>query len=164
MAHLFARAVLESLTLSFSGLRWHEPCTPLLSNSSPTTTREKGHAMLDNSGTVDIPGDQNAPTPLAGTPVYDANGGKLGTVTRYDGQQAYFVMEKGALFHKDVYVPLDAIAGAHADGIRLYITRDDLRNVKWDQPPASGSATTSPTDADMLQQQRELPNEPLDLP
>jgi hypothetical protein len=121
--------------------------------------------MVNNSNNVDIPRDSNAPPPMAGTTVYDSKGAKLGTVKTYDERQAYFVMEQGLLIHKDVYVPLDAIAGAHSDGIRLYLSKDDLHNVKWDQPPTGALASAAPmtddardtampvTDDDILREQ-----------
>lgn len=83
---------------------------------------------------------------VAGTPVYDAGGEKVGTVTEYSPQWGYLAVEKGWLFPKDLYIPLEAIAGNYADGIHLKYYKEDLKAQNWDNPPAvSTTADDVPT-------------------
>lgn len=70
-----------------------------------------------------------------GTPIFDVGGDKVGTVSQYEPQDAYLIMQKGWFFPHDVYVPLDAIARQDADGLYLRYQKDDLKNMNWDQQP-----------------------------
>lgn len=78
-----------------------------------------------------------------GTPVYDANGDKVGDVSQHRAGQGYFVMTKGFLFPKDLYVPLSMIQRATTDGIFLNLSKDQIKNENWDQPPRQGSVPTT---------------------
>lgn len=77
-----------------------------------------------------------------GTTVYDAGGDKVGTVSEHNTQGGYLVVHKGRLVPKDVYVPLNAIGGADADGVYLHMYKDDLKNQNWDNPPAGAATLT----------------------
>lgn len=59
---------------------------------------------------------------VAGTPVYNATGNRIGTVSDQGVQGGYLVMQKGRIFHQTVYIPLDAIRRTDEQGIylRLY--------------------------------------------
>lgn len=112
--------------------------------------------MLDNQNFEGMtPGQQL----VEGTPIYDANGSKIGTVSEHNVQGRYLVMHKGLLFPRDIYVPLSAIAGTSLDGVQLNIAKDELSNQQWDQPPtntAAGgaladNATTSETRGSRMQ-------------
>ena len=70
------------------------------------------------------------------TPVYDANGDKVGDVSQYQPGDGYFVMTKGFFFPKDLYVPLNAIQRATTDGVYLSLTKDQINNQNWDNPPS----------------------------
>jgi hypothetical protein len=100
--------------------------------------------MLDNPGVGPDSLGQPAVRPVAGTTVYDSDGTKVGTVSHYDGSSKYFVVQRGLLLHKDVYVPMDALAGGYEDGVQISVGKDDLRTLKWDQPPPSGPEVGSP--------------------
>jgi uncharacterized protein (TIGR02271 family) len=76
---------------------------------------------------------------VEGTPVFDAGGEKVGTVSEHNVQGGYLVVHKGWLFPKDVYVPLNVIQSNNADGIYLSMYKDDLANQNWDNPPIGGS-------------------------
>jgi len=98
---------------------------------------------------------ERAQQPMVGTTVFDVAGHKLGTVIAYRAGTGYFVLEKGLIFHKDLYIPLTVIAGNYADGLHLTISKDELRNQPWDVPPGSGPAAgdagaeTAPTSSAM---------------
>lgn len=57
-----------------------------------------------------------------GTPVYNATGNRIGSVSNRGVQGGYLVVQKGRIFHQNVYVPLDAIRRSDERGIylRLY--------------------------------------------
>jgi uncharacterized protein (TIGR02271 family) len=81
-----------------------------------------------------------------GTTVYDVNGDKVGTVAEYDSQSGYMVVEKGWLFHTDLYVPLALIANTDDQGLYLKITKDDLKADQYANPPTGYALdNTSPT-------------------
>lgn len=87
---------------------------------------------LDNTG---LNAGGNLPL-VDGTPVYDANGDKVGDVSQYQGGDGYFVMTKGFFFPKDLYVPLNAIQRATTDGVYLNLTKDQINNENWENPPS----------------------------
>lgn len=76
-----------------------------------------------------------------GTPVYDADGNKVGDVSSYQAGDGYFVMTKGFFFPKDLYVPMNAITRATTDGVFLNLTKDQIKNQNWDNPPSSTDTT-----------------------
>ncbi len=83
-----------------------------------------------------------------GTDVYDVNGDKIGTVQRYDPQTNVFMVEKGLIFKKDLYIPTSDIQGADSNGLRLDLSKDDLKGDRFTAPPAGSQSwgTTSGTD------------------
>lgn len=80
-----------------------------------------------------------------GATVYDAAGEKVGTVAEYDPQAGYMLVEKGWLFHKDIYIPLDAITNSDDNGIYLQLYKDDLKQDRFGSPPVASASTTSTT-------------------
>ncbi|MGH2411143.1 MAG: YsnF/AvaK domain-containing protein [Chloroflexota bacterium] len=95
--------------------------------------------MLDNTmqNTMD-----EIPT---GATVYDSAGAKVGTVAGYDSQAGYFLVEKGWLFVKDIYIPTSAIARMDPEAVYLQVLKDDLNQDIYANPPAAGNLTV-PTD------------------
>jgi uncharacterized protein (TIGR02271 family) len=80
------------------------------------------------------------------TAVYDTNGDKIGKVAEYDSQAGYMVVEKGWLFHTDLYVPLNLISNTDDQGVYLKVTKDDLKADQYTYPPTSYAMdSTSPT-------------------
>lgn len=59
---------------------------------------------------------------VAGTPVYNATGNRIGTVSDRGVQGGYLLVRKGHIFRQTVYVPLEAIRRTDYRGIyvRLY--------------------------------------------
>jgi hypothetical protein len=81
-----------------------------------------------------------------GTPVFDANGEKLGEIATPTIQGDYFVVEKGLIFTHQFLVPLKAIHACDANGLYLNLSKDDLQRSQGDMPPPGDSAaeTASP--------------------
>src|SRR5579859_4432166 len=90
--------------------------------------------MLNNPGTQ---GNLQSQQFIEGTPVFDAGGERVGAVSQYNPQGGYLLVQKGWLFHRDVYVPLGAIANQDANGVYLNLAKDDLANQNWDVPPVT---------------------------
>jgi Uncharacterized protein conserved in bacteria (DUF2171) len=73
-------------------------------------------------------------TPIdLGTTVYGSDGQKIGDVAEI--QPNWFVIEKGFIFTKDLYIPMSTIEGEHEGGIRLNMTKADVENTDWSSPP-----------------------------
>lgn len=89
----------------------------------------------------------------AGTMVFDITGDKVGTVAEYHPQSGYLVVEKGWLFHKDMYVPTTLIARTDADGIYLQVAKGDLQEDQYASPPPMPGTATSTYTADGWQNQ-----------
>jgi hypothetical protein len=69
-----------------------------------------------------------------GWDAYDANGEKIGSIQ--DQGDRFFVVSKGTLFKKDIYVPTSAIARTDPNERRVYlnVTKDDVEAMGWDDP------------------------------
>src|SRR5438309_4837798 len=74
-----------------------------------------------------------------GMPVYDAAGERLGALHEYYVPGGYLVVQKGFLFHKDLYIPVNAVGRSDADGIYLQLYKDDLEDGHYDNPPTGGA-------------------------
>jgi uncharacterized protein (TIGR02271 family) len=77
-----------------------------------------------------------------GTTVYSSDGEKIGDVAGVADN--YFVIEKGFIFTKDIYVPMSAVSSADDDGINLSLTKDEVENQDWSSQPQDdlGDRTT----------------------
>lgn len=97
--------------------------------------------MLDNQRYQGDFADQQI---MAGTPVYDVNGDKVGEVSSIGQMRNALVVQKGFFFPKDLYIPLSAISGRKDDGVYLNLTKSDINSQEWDKPPtdAMTDATT----------------------
>jgi uncharacterized protein (TIGR02271 family) len=86
-----------------------------------------------------------------GADAYGSDGEKIGTVAVVE--DSYFIVEKGFLFTTDVYVPTSYVTGVDDDGIRLSLTKDEIENEDWSNPPltdtghATGSDYAAATDS-----------------
>jgi hypothetical protein len=79
---------------------------------------------------------------VKGTPVYDACGVKLGTVSPYHGQGTELLVRVGRFFPHDIVIPLDAVAAVDAQGIRLRYTKEEVERHAWAEP--AGAAASPP--------------------
>ncbi len=76
-----------------------------------------------------------------GATVTDMAGEKVGTLHAYDPQGGYITVQKGFLFHKDLYIPVSAVQSTDADGnVQLSLHKDDLADSRYDSPPTGGMA------------------------
>jgi len=90
--------------------------------------------MMDNQGL-----DRNAMQQFVeGTPVYDINGDKVGTVSEHGVQDGCLVVHHG-LLRDDLSIPLGVIAGNMADAVTLAVTKQDALDQNW------STSTTSAT-------------------
>ncbi|HEU5369890.1 MAG TPA: hypothetical protein VFU69_15565 [Ktedonobacterales bacterium] len=71
------------------------------------------------------------------TPVYDVNGEKVGNVVVSTMRDGYFVIEKGVIFTQELYIPAVAVLGRDAHSVRLRLSKDELKDERWKQPPSS---------------------------
>ncbi len=69
----------------------------------------------------------------AGTPVYNATGNRIGTVSAPGVQGNYLLVQRGRIFHKTVYVPLDAIRRSDGRGIYLRLYKPYVNEPYEDQ-------------------------------
>ncbi len=73
-----------------------------------------------------------------GATVNDLAGDKVGTLHAYDPQGGYITVQKGFLFHKDLYIPVSAVQSTDADGnVQLSLHKDDLADSRYDNAPAA---------------------------
>jgi uncharacterized protein (TIGR02271 family) len=70
-----------------------------------------------------------------GTDVFDTNGTKIGTLAAYDPDAGYIVVQKGWLFHTDVYIPTSAITTTTDEGIAVQYSKDELASDRFTIPP-----------------------------
>ena len=71
---------------------------------------------------------------VAGTPVYNATGNKIGTVSDHGVQGSYLVVQKGRIFHQNVYAPLRAIRHSDERGIHLRLYRAYVKQPDEESP------------------------------
>lgn len=91
--------------------------------------------MMNQSG-------RNMPV-TPGTDVYDSSGDKIGTVEEYNPQANCIVVQKGIIFTKDLYIPLTAIDSRDNDGLYLNLTKAQLKDDRYANPPAYSAETTT---------------------
>ena len=75
---------------------------------------------------------------VAGADVYGSDNEKIGTVA--DVGQNYFLVQKGWLFIKDLYLPTSAIARADGDNIFLTLTKQEAEQMGRDDLPTEGDS------------------------
>jgi len=74
---------------------------------------------------------------IEGEAVFDVDGDKVGAVHEYNAQEGYLVIQKGWLFPKDLYIPVDAVQRNDAEGVYLSLHKDDLEQHAYDEPPTA---------------------------
>lgn len=68
-----------------------------------------------------------------GWDVFSSDERKIGGVT-YVGAN-YVLVTKGFLFTKDIYIPTSAITGIEQDRVYVDVSKDQVEDMGWDQPP-----------------------------
>ena len=71
-----------------------------------------------------------------GAEVYDANDEKVGKVVEV-GRNS-FKVEKGFLFHKDMHLPMSAVAQVDGKNVRLRVAKDQAMTMGAERLPAEG--------------------------
>lgn len=100
---------------------------------------------------------------MPGATVYDVNGDKVGTAQQYNPELDCLVVEKGILFTKDIYVPASTIESSDANGIRVSLSKDELKDERYTQPPTPGTTGMGRATNPDYPRERDL-NDNLDLP
>jgi hypothetical protein len=87
----------------------------------------------------------NITPPGVGTHVFASDGEEIGKIT--DVGPGYFQIRKGTFRHTDVYLPITAIIGTAlgGDGVTIELTKDEVDNGDWSQPPASEARSDETT-------------------
>ncbi|MGI8690921.1 MAG: DUF2382 domain-containing protein [Thermomicrobiales bacterium] len=75
---------------------------------------------------------------VAGADVYGSDNEKIGTIA--DVGQNYFLVQKGWLFIKDLYLPTSAIARADGNTVYLSLTKHEAEQMGRDDLPTAGDA------------------------
>ena len=75
---------------------------------------------------------------MKGAEVFDANGEKVGKVVEV-GRNS-FKVEKGFIFHKDMHLPMSAVARTHDNHVHLNVAKDHVMTMGAEQLPAEGHA------------------------
>ena len=99
-----------------------------------------------NPNDTSTPVQTTEPTPPeVGTHVFGSDGEEVGKIA--DVGPGYFHIKQGTFRHTDLYLPLNAITGTAlgGDGVMIDLTKDDIDNGDWSQPPTgeTGGGTTS---------------------
>ena len=77
-----------------------------------------------------------------GMVVYGADREKVGTIRNYDPQAGYFDIQRGRLFHKDLYITMSDIAMVDKHGMVLCLTGQELDDDRHTSPPTGGVANS----------------------
>jgi hypothetical protein len=101
------------------------------------------------------------------TPVFDVNAEKVGTVVVSALRDGYFVVEKGLIFTHELYLPATAIQARDANGVSLRLSKDELKDDRWKQPPSGyveGAAAQPFVSPNAPPGVGPTPNEPMNMP
>ncbi|MEJ7652854.1 MAG: DUF2382 domain-containing protein [Chloroflexia bacterium] len=77
-----------------------------------------------------------------GTNVYGSDGEKVGDVEEVSAN--YILVQKGMIFQKEFYIPADSITSVDDDGVYLSVSKDQIGDMGWDQPPTRDTGYASP--------------------
>lgn len=96
--------------------------------------------------------EENAPTPgedtlaemyVEGAPVFDSQGGKVGVVGKPAVLGNCLVIEKGLLFPSNLYMPFSAVHARDANGVYLNVTKEELKDDQWKNPPGGAEVQST---------------------
>lgn len=112
------------------------------SNQVPSDQQASDEQMRDQQAS-DQQASQRTTVPVGhqfvqGTPVYDINGAKVGTVSEHGVQRGYLVIHHG-LLRDDIYISLDMIQGSDANGVALNMTKQEVDTLPVNRPPAGNT-------------------------
>ena len=72
----------------------------------------------------------------AGADILDNFGEVVGSLDTANGREGYLAVLKGIFFTKGIFLPISAVDHISADGIYLNLTKDELRDRRFEMPPA----------------------------
>ncbi len=72
-----------------------------------------------------------------GMEIYSSDNHKIGSVDQVFPD--HFLVKKGLIFTKDLYVPYSALSRCEGDKCYLNIAKDRVENMNWYQPPTGGT-------------------------
>lgn len=105
------------------------------------------------------------------TPVYDVNGDKVGNISFSAMRDGYVVIEKGVIFTQELFIPVTAIQTREANEVRLLLSKNELKNDRWKQPPtgmsgasAQGTVPSSSSSEDVIPPTPSAQGEDMDWP
>jgi uncharacterized protein (TIGR02271 family) len=75
----------------------------------------------------------------AGADAYDRDGERIGTIEEVGTN--YFLVTKGLIFPKDIYVPFTVITAVTEGEVRLDVSKDQIDDMGWDDVPAETDMT-----------------------
>jgi hypothetical protein len=78
-----------------------------------------------------------------GIPVYEANGERVGHVSKHIMEGNNLILHTGLIFPKDLSIPLSAVRSSDSTGMHLAITKDDLKHERY----AASLVTEEPASA-----------------
>ena len=81
-----------------------------------------------------------------GVDVFDDADQHIGTVAEVG--PSYFIVQKGLLFPKDIYVPLSAVSQVTEHQVIINVSKSEVESMGWDEPPTVESERTSGSYAD----------------
>jgi len=76
-----------------------------------------------------------------GMTVFDADGDKIGKIFEVDPEQRYITVQKGFLFPKDIYIPVDKVEHNNAEGVYVTLSKQDLEDERYHTIPAPVGST-----------------------
>lgn len=96
-----------------------------------------------------------------GWDVMDVNGDKVGDVKEVN--PGYLTISKGFFFPSERYIPLQDVRATRDDRVLLNVSKDELKQEGWDQPPLTTDRTTTTTGRTTMRRDTErLAERPLD--
>lgn len=96
-----------------------------------------------------------------GWDVMDVNGDKVGDVKEVN--PGYLTISKGFFFPSERYIPLQDVRATRDDRVLLNVSKDELKQEGWDQPPLTTDRTTTTTGRTTMRRGTErLAERPLD--
>ncbi|HET7035520.1 MAG TPA: DUF2382 domain-containing protein [Thermomicrobiaceae bacterium] len=78
-----------------------------------------------------------------GWDVMDVNGDKVGDVKEVNPD--YLTVSKGFFFPSERYIPMQDVRSTRDDKVFLSVSKDELKQEGWDQPPVTTGRTTTTT-------------------
>lgn len=82
-----------------------------------------------------------------GWDVYSSDGKKIGDVHEIHrgmgAEPGYFVVEKGLLFTKDLYIPFTAVSRVEQDCVYVNCVSDQCDRMGWEKPPTYATTGTT---------------------